>query len=101
MWLLLCLWTWGIFFGEFQCLHVDDCPTASCDSGVLARGSESTSFYSAILVPNLIAYMFITPQNECSALLNSLSKVYNLLFLSFSQTDPILIIQVLDYFSLP
>ena len=42
---------WGIFFGEFQCLPVDDCPAASCDSGVLARGSESTTFYSAILVP--------------------------------------------------
>ena len=51
LWLLLCLWTWGIFFGEFQCLPVDDCPAASCDSGVLARGSESTSFYSTILVP--------------------------------------------------
>ena len=42
---------WGIFFGEFQCLPVDDFPAASCDSGVLVRGSESTSFYSAILVP--------------------------------------------------
>ena len=42
---------WGVFFGEFQCLPVDYCPAASCDSGVLARGSESTSFYSAILVP--------------------------------------------------
>ena len=41
---------WGIFFGEFQCLPVDDCPAASCDSGVLTRGSESMSFYSAILV---------------------------------------------------
>ena len=41
---------WGIFFGEFQCLLVNDCPAASCDSGVLTRGSESTSFYSAILV---------------------------------------------------
>ena len=51
LWLLLCLWMWGIFFGEFQCLPVDDCPAASCDSGVLARGSESTSFYSTILVP--------------------------------------------------
>ena len=44
---------WGVFFGEFQCLPVDDCPAASCDSGVLARESESTSFYSAIFVPNL------------------------------------------------
>ena len=51
LWLLLCLWMWGIFFGKFQCLPVNDCPAASCDSGVLARGSESTSFYSAILVP--------------------------------------------------
>ena len=51
LWLLLCLWMWGIFCGEFQCLPVDDCPAASCDSGVLARGSESMSFYSAILVP--------------------------------------------------
>ena len=47
--LLLCLWIWGIFFGEFQCLPVDDCPAVSCDSGALARGSEHTSFYSAIL----------------------------------------------------
>ena len=52
LWLLLCLWMWGIFFGEFQCLPVDGCPAASCDSGVLTRGSESTSFHSAILVPN-------------------------------------------------
>ena len=36
-------------FGVFQCLPVDDCSAVSCDSGVLARGSESTSFYSAIL----------------------------------------------------
>ena len=40
MWLLLCLWMWGILFDEFQRLPVDDCPAASCDSGVLARGSE-------------------------------------------------------------
>ena len=50
LWLLLSLWMWGMFFGEFQCLPVDDCPAASCDSGVLMRGSESMSFYSAILV---------------------------------------------------
>ena len=51
LWLLLCLWMWGILLGEFQCPPLDDCPAASCDSGVLARGSGSTSFYSAILVP--------------------------------------------------
>ena len=44
LWFLLCLWMWGIFFGEFQCLPVDDCPATHCDSGVLARGSESISF---------------------------------------------------------
>ena len=49
LWLLLCLCMWGIFFGKFQCLPVDDCSAVSCDSGALARGSESTSFYSAIL----------------------------------------------------
>ena len=49
LWFLLCLWMWGIFFGEFQCLPVDDCSAVSCDSGALARGSECMSFYSPIL----------------------------------------------------
>ena len=53
LWFLLCLWLWGIFFGEFQCLPIDDCPAVSCDSGALARGSESTSFCSAILKQSL------------------------------------------------
>ena len=55
LWLLLCLWLWGVFFGEFQCLPVDNCSTVSCNSGVLARGSPpfifhntpSLSFFSA------------------------------------------------------
>ena len=38
LWLLLYLWMWGIFFGEFQCLPVDDCLAVSCDSSALARG---------------------------------------------------------------
>ena len=50
-WLLCCLWMWGIFFVEFQCLPVDDCSAVSCDSSAVARGSESTSFYSATLNP--------------------------------------------------
>ena len=49
LWLLLCLWMWGIFFGEFQCLPVDECSAVSSDSIALARGSETKSFYSAIL----------------------------------------------------
>ena len=60
LWLLLCLWMWDIFFGEFQCLPVNDCPAASCDSGVLARGSESTSFYSTILVPLNCSWYYIS-----------------------------------------
>ena len=50
---------WGFFFGEFQCLPLDDCPAASRDSGVLARGSESTSFYSTILVEEHIPPLFV------------------------------------------
>ena len=49
LWLLLCLWMWGMFFGEFQCLPDDACSAVSCDSSALARGTERTSFYSAIL----------------------------------------------------
>ena len=59
LWLLLCLWMCGIFFGEFQCLPVDDCPAASCDSGVLTEGNESTSFYSAILVQPLTSFNWL------------------------------------------
>ena len=59
---------WGLFFGEFQCLPVDDCPAASCDSGFLTRESESTSFYSAILVP--------IPQNY-NSLLNSNKPIFD------------------------
>ena len=47
--LLLYLWMWGIFSGEFQCLPVDDCSAVSCDCGALARGSTCMSFYSTIL----------------------------------------------------
>ena len=57
--LLICLWMWGIFsfvfgcevsfLGEFQYLPVNDCSAVTCDFGVLTRGSERTSFYSAIL----------------------------------------------------
>ena len=57
LWLLLCLWMWGIFFGEFQCPPVDDCPAASCDSvfsqeGAKARPSTSQSWFR-------VAYYFL------------------------------------------
>ena len=38
----------GIFFGELQCLPVDDCSAVSCDFGVLARGSHWAIFCLAI-----------------------------------------------------
>ena len=62
LWLLLCLWMWGIFFGEFQCLPVGDCSAVSCDSGALTRRSEHTSFYSAIFfVSFLSSHCLIIP----------------------------------------
>ena len=66
LWLLLCLWVWGIFLGEFQCLTVDDCSAVCCDSGVLARESESTSFYSAILNQSWFSYVepSLHPRNQ-------------------------------------
>ena len=45
LWLLLCVWMWGIFFSEFQCPPVSDCSAVSCDSGVLTRGSEPRCSY--------------------------------------------------------
>ena len=61
--LLLCLWMWDIFFGEFQCLPVDDCSAVSCDSGALTRGSEHTSFYSTILNQSLYCATLIPKLN--------------------------------------
>ena len=60
LWLLLCLSMWGILFGEFQCFSVDECPAASCDFGVLTRGSEHTLFYSIILVPSPVHFLFVS-----------------------------------------
>ena len=52
LWLLLCLCVWGISFGEFQCLPVDDCSGVHYDSAALARGSECMSSYSTIFHKN-------------------------------------------------
>ena len=49
LWLLLCLWTWGIISGGFQCPPVNGFSTASCNFGALGGGDEHTSFYSTIL----------------------------------------------------
>ena len=50
--LLLCPWTWGIFFGGIQHSPVDGCSAASCDFGVFTE-DECTSFYSAILTHSI------------------------------------------------
>ena len=47
--LLLCPWTWGIFFGGIQHSPVDGCLAVSCNFGVLAGENEHTSFHSTIL----------------------------------------------------
>ena len=48
LWPLLCLWIWGIFFGEFQCLPVNDCPAVVIlvlsQEGVSARPSTLPSW---------------------------------------------------------
>ena len=49
-----------MFFREFQCLPVDDCSAVGCDSSPLARGSERTSFYSAILNQSLLFWLIFT-----------------------------------------
>ena len=88
LWLLLCLWMWGIFFGEFQGLPVDDCPAASCDSGVLTRGSESTPFYSTILVPNSA---FLLPPYSFNVLTSYFTSFYFL-------HPKILIVDIEDFY---
>ena len=48
--LLLCSWTWRIFFGGIQHPLIDGCSAAGCNFGVLAGEDECTSFYSAIFL---------------------------------------------------
>ena len=56
---------------EVQGLPVNDCPAASCDSGALARGSECTSFYSAILVNLSRSRIFVVGSPGCPSGLSS------------------------------
>ena len=48
LWVLLCLWTWGIFFGWVPTFFCDG-SIASCCFGAVAGGDERMSFYSTIL----------------------------------------------------
>ena len=49
LWLVLCLCTWAMFFGGFQCPPIDGCSTPSCDFGALTGADELISFSSDIL----------------------------------------------------
>ena len=48
----------GCLFWWVQCLPVDDYSAVSCESGALSRGSERTSFYSAILNQSSETFFF-------------------------------------------
>ena len=48
LWLLLCRWIWGIFYGGFQHSPVDGCSAVGCDFGVFVE-EELMYFYSVIL----------------------------------------------------
>ena len=49
LWLLLCPWSWGIFFGGFQHSPLDGCSAASFNFGVLTGEDEHTSFILLLL----------------------------------------------------
>ena len=58
--LLLCFWTWGIFFfGGFQHCPVHGYSAASWDFGVLSGGDECKSVYSAILNQSSLLLLFL------------------------------------------
>ena len=112
MWLLLCLWAWGIFFGEFQCLPVDDCPAASCDSGVLTRGSESTSFYSTVLVQlsdSIFLYFKMTTiislvticHQRYYVIIDYIIHILHFIPVTYFATGSLYLLPSLTYFSLP
>ena len=73
LWLLLCLWMWGIFFHEFHFLPVDDCSAVSCDFGALTRGSERMSFYYAILNQSLHSSFMTGSKASMASLITTVS----------------------------
>ena len=68
------------FFGEFQCLPVDDCLAVSCDSSALTRGREHTSLYSTISnqSPLMLKYHFYPSLYHSSVLWLSFANMINL-----------------------
>ena len=59
--LLLCPWTWGIFFWWDPYSPIDGCLAVCCNFAVFARENEHTSFYSTILLWHCSVMLLITP----------------------------------------
>ena len=68
LWLLLCLWMWGIFFGEFQCLPVDDCSAVNCDSSPLKREWEHVLLLRYLMLISIMVYHRILNIVPCAIL---------------------------------
>ena len=65
--LLLCPWTWAIFFGGIKHSPVNGYSAVSCNFGVLPGEDERMCLYSAILVPpslgSQILFLALAPLN--------------------------------------
>ena len=66
LWLVLCLCTWAMFFGGFQCPPIDGCSTPSCDFGALTGADELISFYSDILNQKPFFSPFVLSRVSCA-----------------------------------
>ena len=63
--LLLCPWTWNIFFffGGIQHSPVNGCSATSCNFGVLTGEDEDMSFYSVILAVKVSITLILKSDN--------------------------------------
>ena len=90
--LLLYLWMWDIFSGEFQCLSVDGCSAVSCDSGTLARVSE----YPLLFTEPHYVFIFDSITDSCYLVSNRASNMpYKIFLISSGRTDHIAFTQLL------
>ena len=71
--LLLCLWMCGIFFGEFQCLPVNDCSAVICDSGALTICTVMFSLSKMIHELRFVCFWFILGARHCGYLEGTLA----------------------------
>ena len=57
LWLLLCPWSWDIFFWWFQHSPVNGCSAVPCNFVVLAGEGDHTSFYSTSYGGSLLSIL--------------------------------------------